>query len=297
MKKLVLASAVAAAFASPLAAWAQDKSPNTVTGNVSLNSDYRFRGISQTYGKPAVQGGFDYSHASGIYLGTWASNVYGGSTQQPLGQAYNQGNMEWDIYGGYKFEPFKDGTADIGVLTYLYPGAKYATPTQGKYTNTEIYGALGYKWFTAKYSISTTDYFGINNNSVGQGNTAVTGGCGVQSNLTAANTTIATTNCAGVNKGGSKGSGYLDLGATFDIGSGVNLGLHYGKLSVKNYGLFNYNDTKVSLSKDWVGFTWTAAYVGTNAKRDVYRTVQSAPSNNVYDPSKGTLVVSMGKTF
>jgi hypothetical protein len=66
---------------------------------------------------------------------------------------------------------------------------------------------------------------------------------------------------------------------------------------VKNYGLFNYSDTKVSLSKDWVGFTWTAAYVGTNAKRDVYRTVQAAPSNNVYDPSKGTLVVSMGKTF
>ena len=299
MKKLLLATAVATALAAPVAALAQAKSPHTVTGNLSLNSDYRFRGISQTFGKPALQGGVDYSHSSGLYLGGWGSNVYGGATNQTLGQSYNQGNLELDIYGGYKFEPIKDVTADLGILTYIYPGAKYAVATNDKYTNTELYGALGYKWFTAKYSHSITDYFGINNNTVGAGNTSVTGGCGIQSNLGPANALIPTTTCAGINKGGSKGSGYLDLGATFEIGMGVNLGLHYGKLKVKNYGLFNYSDTKISLSKDWMGFTWMAAYVDANAKSDVYRTskVNGGGSPTLYDPSKSTVVVSVAKTF
>lgn len=299
MKKLLLASAFATAFATPLAAWAQAKSPHTVTGNVSLNTDYRFRGISQTFGQPALQGGFDYSHASGLYLGTWASNVYGGRTSQALGTAFNQGSLEMDFYGGYKFEPIKDVNADIGVLTYLYPGAKYAVATNDKYTNTELYGAIGYKWFSAKYSHSLTDYFGINNNTVGAGNTAVTGGCGIQSNVNAAGGPIATTTCAGVGRGGSKGSSYLDLGATFDIGSGFNLGFHVGKLSVKNYSLFNYTDYKLSIAKDWAGFTWTAAYIDSNAKADVYRTakVNGGGSDKIVDTSKGTLVLSMGKTF
>jgi uncharacterized protein (TIGR02001 family) len=300
MKKVLLATAVVAAFAAPASVWAQaaaaaPASPHTVTGNMSFNSEYRFRGISQTFGQPALQGGIDYSHSSGLYLGTWASNVYGGSSRQPLGTAFNQGNMEWDFYGGYKFEPIKDVTFDLGVLTYQYPGAKYNVATNDKYTNTEIYGGLAYKWFTAKYSSSITDYFGVNNNTVGAGNTAGTGGCGIQSGTPMA----LTTTCAGVGRGGSKGSSYLDLGATFDIGGGFNLGLHYGKLSVKNYSLFNYSDYKVSLSKDWVGFTWSAAYIDSNAKADVYRTakINGGGADTIYDTSKGTLVLSVAKTF
>ena len=147
VKKLLLATAVATALSTPVAAPA---SPHTFTGTLGFANDYRFRSISQTFGKPALQGGVDYSHSSGLYLGGWGSNVYGGATNQTLGQSYNQGNLELDIYGGYKFEPIKDVTADLGILTYIYPGAKYAVATNDKYTNTELYGALGYKWFTAK---------------------------------------------------------------------------------------------------------------------------------------------------
>lgn len=295
MKKLLVSAAVASALAAPVAAWAQAKSPHTVTGNVSINSEYRFRGISQTFGQPALQGGFDYSHESGFYAGTWLSNVYGGNTRQALGTAYNQGSLEWDIYGGYKFEPFKDITADLGVLFYKYPGAKYNVATNDKYDNTELYGAVGYKWFTAKYSHAITDYFGINNNTVGAGNTAGTGGCGINSSTPM----TVTTTCAGVGRGGSKGSSYLDLGATFEIGMGFNLGLHYGKLSVKNYSLFNYSDYKISLAKDWLGFTWTAAYIDSNAKADVYRTakINGGGADTIYDTSKSTVVLSVGKTF
>ena len=83
MRKSVLAAAVAALFISPVAVTtasaqaAKPASPHTFTGNVAVVSDYRFRGISQTYLEPAIQGGFDYSHASGFYFGNWNSSVSG----------------------------------------------------------------------------------------------------------------------------------------------------------------------------------------------------------------------------
>ncbi len=74
MRKTLIAAAIVSAFPSlafaQAAAPATPASPHTFTGNVGLFSDYRFRGISQTYKQPAIQGGFDYSHSSGIYLGT-----------------------------------------------------------------------------------------------------------------------------------------------------------------------------------------------------------------------------------
>ena len=87
-KKIVAASLLAL---SSLPAFAEDKpadppkAPYTLSANVFLVSDYFFRGITQTWGKPAVQGGFDFVHDSGIYLGTWASNV--SSNEFPGGSA------------------------------------------------------------------------------------------------------------------------------------------------------------------------------------------------------------------
>lgn len=84
----------------------------TLTGNLAVVSDYRFRGISQSYRLPAVQAGLDYTHSSGFYLGNWNSSVSGNS--------YNNGaSLETDLYGGYRFEPVKDVTADLGVLFYV----------------------------------------------------------------------------------------------------------------------------------------------------------------------------------
>ena len=78
MKKLLLASAISGLFALPSVTSAQTAAPaptpeHTFTGNATLVSDYRSRGISQTFNLPAVQAGFDYAHSSGLYLGTWAS--------------------------------------------------------------------------------------------------------------------------------------------------------------------------------------------------------------------------------
>src|SRR5215510_8066238 len=93
MRKSILALSVAAALAAPGIAAAADAPP--VTGNMTIASDYRFRGISQTYLGPTIQGGIDYAHASGIYLGNWNSNV--------ASQVYTGGSgIEMDFYGGWK---------------------------------------------------------------------------------------------------------------------------------------------------------------------------------------------------
>ena len=146
---------------------------------MTVASDYRFRGISQTFKQPALQGGFDYAHSSGFYLGNWNSNV--------SGNQYNNGaGLEMDFYGGYKFEVMPDFTADVGLLYYYYPGAKIGN-TGERYDNGEIYFAGAYKWFSAKYSYGLTDFFGLNNTT------------------------------AAIPRGGSKGSGYLDLNATLKL--------------------------------------------------------------------------------
>ncbi|MBY9063089.1 TorF family putative porin [Sphingomonas yunnanensis] len=114
--RLRLAAALlAAGLAVPAAA--QDTSPPkpiTVSGSVGLVSDYRFRGVSQSDENLAVQGGFTIAHESGIYIGTWGSNLAGWGT-------FGGANMELDLIAGYKF-PVGGGTLDVGATWYMYPG-------------------------------------------------------------------------------------------------------------------------------------------------------------------------------
>lgn len=148
MKKIVSALMLAGLVGTPAVVMAED-SPHTFAGNVTLTSDYVFRGISQTGGDAAVQGGFDYTHASGIYLGTWASNV--GWIEDY--QGYNSGNMEIDLYGGYR-GALGPVSYDVGVIGYFYPGDDGGATTGD---TTELYIGLGWKWFSAKYSYSISD--------------------------------------------------------------------------------------------------------------------------------------------
>ncbi len=119
------------------------------TANVSLTSNYKFRGQDQHAHpiqavNPAIQGGLDHAfEGSGFYVGNWNSSVN-----------WLPGNaIETDLYGGYKFR-LGAVDLDVGALTYLYPGN-----TSGN--TTELYGAATYGPFTAKYSHTVSrDYFG-----------------------------------------------------------------------------------------------------------------------------------------
>ncbi len=154
MKKLILASAVLAAFVGSYAQAEEKKPDHDVSFNASIVSDYRYRGISQTRLKPALQGGADYTHTpTGFYAGTWLSTI------KWIEDGGGDGNIEWDVYGGKRGELVKDVSYDVGVLRYIYPSDKLAVNAD----TTEIYGQLGYGPAYIKYSHSTTNLFGFAN--------------------------------------------------------------------------------------------------------------------------------------
>jgi uncharacterized protein (TIGR02001 family) len=158
MRKSIPALAVAAALALPPALAAAQSSPHSVTGNVGFFSQYIFRGLKQTDGKPALQGGFDYAHSSGFYAGTWASNV-SWLSDSPGITGYTSSSLEWDFYGGYKGS-LGDFGYDVGLLYYWYPGR--VAPGFFDADTLEVYGAVSWKWLTAKLSWSLGDEtFGV----------------------------------------------------------------------------------------------------------------------------------------
>lgn len=160
MKKSIIALVLGSVFATAVThvvAAEETKSPHSFTGNVSLASEYSYRGISQSDNKPALAGGADYSHASGAYVGAWASTI----KWLEESNVYDKSKVEVDVYGGYKHELAKDLTVDVGVLKYLYPGDKASTTLTAN--TTEVYAALNYKFAGVKYSHSVTDLFGVSN--------------------------------------------------------------------------------------------------------------------------------------
>lgn len=218
---------------------AQTKAPEpdyTLGYNVGVVSDYRFRGMTQTNFGGALQGGVDFAHKSGLYVGTWASNVswikqFNGATA---------GDWELDIYGGFKGEITSGLGFDVGVIGYIYPGnnsGAVGTPGAGAVTDTnttEVYGALTYSVVSLKYSHSTGNFLGFLNSS---------------------------------------GSNYLDLSANFDLGSGFTLTPHVGRQVVKGQAgnLGDYTDYSVTLVKDFGnGFSASLAAYGTDANQTFY---------------------------
>jgi uncharacterized protein (TIGR02001 family) len=241
MKKVSIAIALASAFAIPAvaqtaapAAPAAEASPHTLTGNVGLFSSYRFRGIDQTYGKPALQGGVDYAHASGLYAGNWNSTVSSGA-------GFPDGNLEMDFYGGYK-HAFGDFGLDVGAIVYYYPGSEGRSlgnrADSGAVTNKEIYIGGSWKFLSLKYSHSVDDYFSLR-------------GWDATGSSTGKSTS---------------GTGYLDLSANYDLGDGWGINGHVGHLNGKNMKNADYTDWKIGVTKDVNGWVFAASYIGTNAE-------------------------------
>jgi uncharacterized protein (TIGR02001 family) len=195
------------------------KSPHTITGNVGLYSQYVFRGLTQTNAKPALQGGFDYAHSNGFYAGNWNSNVsWISDTAQTFGAGPTSASLESDFYGGYKGSVAEDFAYDVGVLRYQYWGTYPSGFT--KPDTTEIYGSVGYKWATVKYSYSVGDTFGIADS---KGSDYIE----LNASVPAGKWTIAAHVGKQRFKVASTDGDYVDykLGGTYDIGDGYTLGL------------------------------------------------------------------------
>ncbi|WP_420994532.1 TorF family putative porin [Cupriavidus sp. 30B13] len=144
--------------ASTDAAAAADASPHTFSANVTLASEYRYRGLMQTNRRPAIQGGFDYSHSSGFYIGNWNSNISWLDNSNPEVSA----PIEMDFYAGFKNTVTiagLDWNYDAGVLQYYYPGDYPDGFTRPN--TTELYVGAGYGPVFLKYSQSMTNLFGF----------------------------------------------------------------------------------------------------------------------------------------
>ena len=268
MRKSVLSLALGAAFAVPSIASAQaPAAAPAVTGNMSLVSDYRFRGIAQTFEEPALQGGFDYAHSSGLYIGNWNSNVSEGA-------GFPGANLEMDFYGGWK-KAFGDVGLDVGFIFYAYPGSDAGagiafSPANnttgavhsGKVNNKEFYIGATWKFLSLKYYHSIDDYFSAP---------------------------------------GTKNSSYIDVGATYDLGSGWGVTGHIGQLDFKNMTNADYTDWKVGVTKDLSGWVFGAAYVDTNAKGSCgaaeFYCFSNSSATKTKDAGKATVVLSVSKTF
>lgn len=233
----------------------------TLTGNLAVTSNYVFRGLTQTDGKPAVQGGIDLTFTNGFYLGTWLSNISwytdqnAGTASNPvalsspgsLGPPYvpfrsNSAPLEWDFYGGYRGTFAKDWSFDLGGIEYYYPGVYDNLGAYRRPNTTEIYALIGYKWLSLKYSRAVSAYtFGTNESS---------------------------------------GASYVDLSAAIPIqDTGVKVLAHVGrqeypKSANRDYwgasggdnSLFSYSDYKLGLTLDKWGFTFGVAYTYADTK-------------------------------
>ena len=148
--RLVLAAI--AAIAAPSVVSAEIGADN-FSAVVTLTSDYVFRGISQSRGNSAIQGGFDFDHGSGIFAGVWASSVQLYSTA--AGRSARA--LELDYYLGYRFELGEDWGGHVVATRYTYPGSEPAS----HYDYGEIDLSLGFKDTLAASFSYSDDVYGL----------------------------------------------------------------------------------------------------------------------------------------
>jgi uncharacterized protein (TIGR02001 family) len=267
MRKSLITIAVLGALAAPSFIFAADAAPAsdfTASYNVGLFSQYIFRGLTQTNNKPALQGGFDVNHKSGLYIGGWASNVSwlrdnaGVSGFSPV---YNSGgSLEIDIYGGFKTD-VKGVGVDVGALQYYYPGA-LNNAVFDKANTTELYGALSYGWLQAKVSgVVSQDAWGF-----GKKYNAATGGDDERGTYYAelnANIPLADTGITALIHVGRQEFNQAKYGVTLPTASYTDwkLGLTKGFDGGLNVGAF-YTDTNISTANAAANWTYAGRNIG-----------------------------------
>ncbi len=157
--RIALALAIGCLALAPMVAMA-DETPTpdvSLTGNAAVVSDYMFRGLTQTWGRPAIQGGGDLTMKNGFAAGFWASSI--------SHRSYPGGAMELDLYASYGANFSPDWSWRVGLYGYVYPGggldkARPALPSRS-FDTLEANAALTWKWLTLKYNRSIGDYFAV----------------------------------------------------------------------------------------------------------------------------------------
>jgi uncharacterized protein (TIGR02001 family) len=214
------------------------------SGNVTVASQYVSRGFQQSWGHPALQAGVEYPTPAEWFAGSWVSTI------SPY--AIDGGHAEIDLYAG-KRGRIGDVSYRATLYAYIYPGAKI-TAAETSYNYSEFVVSLEWHRWSLAYSLTVSrDYFGDNSQSLGIGNNAH-----------------------------SRGSGYLDLGHSFDLGKGSNLALHYGWQRVSNFSSYNWQDVSATVSRRFAGFDIALTYSRAWNEHGVYRLHFSDPASGAW---------------
>lgn len=267
MKKTVVALSLAAMTLPALAQQKAAEPEYTIAGNFGLTSDYRFRGASQSNKDPAVQGGIDFAHKSGIYLGSWNSSV--GEWASPFGSG-----IEMDLYGGYKTEIGGVGV-DIGGIYYYYPGAQFAAADTKNHVNTsELYLGLAYGPVAFKMSRTMSEYY-----------------FGIGPKSTAAGSGLLTTNTSE-----AKGTMYYDLSFATEIAPKTSVKLRGGMLKLNDSVDGSIKDYSVGLAYDLEGWMLGLNYysMSLSASQKAWFTSTDSQGTKLYDNG---FALSVTKTF
>lgn len=208
MKKTLLSISLTSLLAATSLLSTQALAVEGLSANVAASSNYIWRGVSQTDNAAAISGGIDYADDSGFYAGAWASNVDFG----------DDASAELDFYLGFSGQLNEDVSYDVGYIYYAYPDSAQ-TDSTNEYDFGEIYGSLGYSYFSLSAS------YGIHNDD---------GAAFADASL------------------------YIAAGAEFEVADGLTLAFHLGDYSFDDAMIAeDYNDYSVSLSKD--GFTFAVS--------------------------------------
>ncbi|MBX3621453.1 MAG: TorF family putative porin [Rhizobacter sp.] len=214
-------------------AFAEDAS--AVATNLSLTTNYKYRGQDQGNNKPAVQGGFDYAN-SGFYVGNWNSSI-----------GFTNSGLEMDFYGGYKGEITSGLGYDVGVLQYYYPQKDKTVD----FNTLEVYGAMSFGPATAKLSYTASSkYFGVED-ARGTLYLDVSANYEVVKGVTL-NGHLGATRFASDPRDAGVVQNYIDykFGATYDLGSGFSIaGAYVGANKKDFYGDINKGRLIVTLTK------------------------------------------------
>lgn len=249
----------------------------SVMANVNVVSEYRFRGIDQTWGGPALQGGVDWSHTSGAYAGAWASNVER--------RSYPGGDVELDLYAGYNGKISEDWGYTLGAYAYVYPGANVQNthcpsaalsapcpvlPSQS-YETLEFNAGVSWKSVAYKLSASAGDYFGANSRTGYSRHT--------------------------------HGTLYHDITVSWPLQQGFSMSAHagYTDMAATLAGRDpSYADWRLTLTKAW-SQGWTASISAVGASQNsLYRPPLgglSAVDGKTRALNKDVLLIQLGKTF
>ena len=225
------------------------------SGSLSLTSDYIFRGVSQSNQQPALQGGIELSHGGGAYAGAWGSSISWLSDLSTTAAPVSS-SVELDAYAGYRGKLGDAVAFDVGAQYYAYPGDFPAGFNRAD--TLELYAGLTVAAseklsLGAKYALATTDLFGYVD---------------------------------------SRGSGYLDLSASYAIAPGWGLAAHAGRQWIEGNDAYAYSDWKLGVTRSFdhgvsVGLAWT----GTDADDALY----TNPHGNRI--ARDTIALTLAKAF